>query len=517
MHEELHRLLQSTSKQGGQHIAIAAPRGHAKSTLITLMFVLWIACTERERFILLISDTKEKAAGFLRDIKQELENNQKLRQDFPKACELPGKRAAPRRWRENELEMRNGVLIAAAGAGQSLRGKRFKSARPGLIILDDIESNENTATAELREKMEDWLNRVVMNAGDKNTNIIMVGTILHFGSLLAKLTDDKKNGAWQGLIYRAVEQWSPRDDLWKHWSQLFHGHESYQELIGCNAAQRFFEDNQTDMLQDTQVLWPEKEDYHYLMLKREEIGEHRFSTEKQNEAVSLKDCYFHPDEMYFWDDEFPSPDELINHFVEKNLDWTIMAAVDPSLGKTETRHDYSAIIVILKCRNSDQHYVLDADIRKRKLDQLIKDIYEHVRLRQIHVVGIESNQFQEYFYDRFVLEGRIHAGGFRAKKIVNKVNKETRIYNLQPLIASGKIKFSRKHHLLLQQLREFPKGSHDDGPDALEMAVSLCREKQRMQTGELLAPSHCDHHDWHHVKKLARNRTLKALGYDPVE
>ena len=33
---------------------------------------------------------------------------------------------------------------------------------------------------------------------------------------------------------------------------------------------------------------------------------------------------------------------------------------------------------------------------------------------------------------------------------------------------------TRRHELLLDQLRCFPVGKHDDGPDALEMAVEAC-------------------------------------------
>ena len=32
--------------------------------------------------------------------------------------------------------------------------------------------------------------------------------------------------------------------------------------------------------------------------------------------------------------------------------------------------------------------------------------------------------------------------------------------------------------MLLDQLRQFPLGAHDDGPDALEMAVTLAITKQ---------------------------------------
>ncbi len=41
---------------------------------------------------------------------------------------------------------------------------------------------------------------------------------------------------------------------------------------------------------------------------------------------------------------------------------------------------------------------------------------------------------------------------------------------------NGTIKFSRAHHLLLEQARFFPWGKHDDGLDALEMAVRVAEQ-----------------------------------------
>ena len=58
---------------------------------------------------------------------------------------------------------------------------------------------------------------------------------------------------------------------------------------------------------------------------------------------------------------------------------------------------------------------------------------------------------------------------------MHSTDKVGRIKSLQPLIASGRIRFSKKHRLLLEQLRQFPKAAHDDGPDALEMAVAASR------------------------------------------
>ena len=54
----------------------------------------------------------------------------------------------------------------------------------------------------------------------------------------------------------------------------------------------------------------------------------------------------------------------------------------------------------------------------------------------------------------------------------NSTDKLGRIASLQPLITSGQVRLSRRHILLVDQLRHFPMGAHDDGPDALEMAVA---------------------------------------------
>jgi len=46
------------------------------------------------------------------------------------------------------------------------------------------------------------------------------------------------------------------------------------------------------------------------------------------------------------------------------------------------------------------------------------------------------------------------------------------------MISTGTLRFSRNHRLLLDQLRQFPEAAHDDGPDALEMAVSLVKSSR---------------------------------------
>lgn len=63
--------------------------------------------------------------------------------------------------------------------------------------------------------------------------------------------------------------------------------------------------------------------------------------------------------------------------------------------------------------------------------------------------------------------------------IHNQIKKIVRIRRLTPYLAKRQIRFkggSRGARLLVEQLRDFPNGDHDDGPDALEMAFRLAAE-----------------------------------------
>lgn len=63
--------------------------------------------------------------------------------------------------------------------------------------------------------------------------------------------------------------------------------------------------------------------------------------------------------------------------------------------------------------------------------------------------------------------------------IENRLNKMLRIRLIGKHLATGCIKFKRgspSAELLVEQLRDFPLGAHDDGPDALEMSIRLAEK-----------------------------------------
>ncbi|MDD5774740.1 MAG: hypothetical protein PHS64_02220, partial [Candidatus Omnitrophica bacterium] len=80
--EDLSKMLYEITARRGSKIAIAAPRGCAKSTIVSLEYVIYCICYKLENFIVIISSTDDQARGFLNDIKQELETNEQLIKDF---------------------------------------------------------------------------------------------------------------------------------------------------------------------------------------------------------------------------------------------------------------------------------------------------------------------------------------------------------------------------------------------------------------------------------------------------
>jgi predicted phage terminase large subunit-like protein len=472
MHEELYGLLEAHDARPGARLAVAAPRNSAKSTIVTLLYPLWSICRSRHRFIYLLSDTADKAADFLDHIKHELVHNARLIEDFPDVCEQ-GKRfpRAPR-WRANEIITANGIKVMAQGVNQNIRGRRHNETRPDLIIIDDAETRENTHTAEARAKLDEWFNKAILKAGTNQTQVFVVGTIQHYDSLLARLTNRVKSPLWESRIYRSVLSWSAHPELWQMWSALLHGREELDGATGVAAAQTYYERHREAMLEGTEVLWPETEDYLALMLMRESEGPASFDSEKQNEPVNPADCLFLEEAFQYWEDRWKDLQELVAA-VGKNASW--VGACDPSLGKSGRHADDSAIITLLRDASTGTLYVIDADIVRRKPDLIIEAILAYQRQRKYVKFAFESNQFQSVLADELTRRSNVEGLYMPVEPVNHTSDKLARIQSLQPLVRSGTLQFSRRHTVLLEQLRLFPKAAHDDGPDALEMAVAAAR------------------------------------------
>jgi len=519
MHLEVLDLLTGTTKSRGGRIAIAAPRGHAKSTLVSLAYVLWCLLYGHERFVVLISATKELAASHLASVRRELEENVLLQEDFP-ALAPAIRRRRRGKWRASDIELplmdpRTGqavsvldrqsrsratsparspatsparspatspdrepvevasVNLRAYGAGQRIRGVRNGPVRPSLIIVDDLESQEHVQHEDNRRKLRDWFDRTLLKLGQPDTNVIVVGTVLHRDSLLANLvgvgsSDARPAPGWTARVYKAIKSWSIRPELWKQWQSVYSGLELKDPSEGPARAEAFFQANREAMLEGTRVLWPTRESYEQLMIERFREGESAFAAEKLNEPIDPQLCLFAKCDLRYWDDTYPDVAALLG---SQPGPWRLYGACDPSLGKADG--DDSAVVCVLEHPRTRMLYVTAAEIGKRNPSELVALILNVMPGYNFQDFGVEVNQFQELLATQLEQAAERQRPNLPIKRIQSRGDKVARIKGLEPLVASGRIQFSRRHTKLVEQLRSFPTARHDDGPDALEMAVSL--------------------------------------------
>ncbi|MEO5357017.1 MAG: phage terminase large subunit [Nitrospirae bacterium YQR-1] len=460
--------VKGAATSGGTKEVDAAPRGNAKSTWTTLILPLWTTAFNARNFVLIVSDTTSQSEDFISFIKAELETNERLNQDFP---HITGEGKI---WRADTLITHNGVKIRGVGAGQKLRGMRHGSRRPDLVICDDLENDEAVMSVEQRRKLEDWFFKALMKIGQKDTIYIVVATVLHYDSLLSKLL--KKPG-WRGKKFKAIIRYS-KSKRWEEWENIFSS--GSPPLTGTESketaeimADAYFNTYKDEMLAGTEVLWPEVEDYYYLMKMRISDGPAYFDSEKQNEPINPEDCLFSEHWIQYYDDET----------LPKNA--PLYGVVDPSMGKKSKRHDPSAII----CGRfiNGILYITVADIERRHPDKIIEDILACHKKERFQLFGVESVAFQEFFKDTLIKEAHRQNLTLNVVEIRSGADKLLRIQTLQPWIKNGWIRFKKTQRTLIEQLVRYPLYDHDDGPDALEMLKSIVEQNSATAGYETIA------------------------------
>ena len=452
MHRWLAARLDGLWQSRGSKLNLLGPRGGAKSTLGTLAYVLRAAVERWEPYIWIVSDTRHQACAHLENVKAELIGNPLLAAEYPDAV---GQGPV---WRSGAVVLRNGVAIEAFGTGQRLRG----ASRPTLIVCDDLQNDGHIQSVLQRDHSRAWFHGTLMKAGTSRTNVVSLATALHREALAMEL---HQTPGWTSRIFRAVERWPDNMSLWQQWEAIYTdlARPDYQA-----AARAFYEQHRADMDAGAVLLWPEEEDLYTLMCMRVEGGRTAFEREKQNSPLQPDQCEW--PESYFdesiWFEAWPE------HLQVKTL------ALDPSKGSDARRGDYSAFVALGVDRQGILY--LEADLARRTTSQIVADGVEWYRRFQPDAFGVEANQFQELLGAEFEAEfQRQGLLGVRPWLLENRVNKLVRIRRLGPYLSARRVRLkagSASTRLLLEQLKEFPVGDHDDGPDAAEMAIRLAAE-----------------------------------------
>lgn len=435
----------------GTYLDQLAPRGSAKSTRATFVYPLYCICEGLEPYIVLSSDTSSQSEIFLQAISTELESNPRIEADYPHVF------GRGNVWRTDRLETRNGLCIEALGTGQKVRGRRWRQDRPSLVIMDDPQNRDHIVSPLKRERSWQWVVQDVMNAGSPTTNVIALGTALHREAIVYRL---QKTAKWQSRLWKAVIEWPERMDLWREWQTLL---QDWEDDNREAKALAFYEDHRDEMNAGAVVLWPQREPLYDLMLHRASIGSAAFEAEKQNNPVDPEACewpgdYFdYPD---FWYDQLPPEGLRIR-----------VMSLDPSKGKDAKVGDYSAWVMYSLDRNGRRY--VEADLGRRPVDVILDAGVDHAKRFRPDVIVLEENAFQDLLGP--LLMERLKKAGINTTVCgeTSTAAKVVRVRRLTQPLSERRLRFKRRSpgtQLLVDQMRDFPIGDHDDGPDALELA-----------------------------------------------
>lgn len=432
-------------KPYGLRFAIAAPRGFGKSTDVSIAFPIWCIVNNFKHFITIFSDAIELAETLVEAIKAELEENERLKQDFPDSSGI-GKV-----WKIGEIVSKNNIKVKAYGSGKRVRGVKHGTYRPDLTIIDDLENDTNVRSRKQRDKLEEWLDEAVENLGsvDDSMDILYIGTILHRDSVLARKL---KLGFWNPIKLKALVSYPENMHLWEEFTRIY-------KSLGDVDAHNFYLENKETMDKGAVLLW-DAVTLESLMRKRAKNPK-AFQKEQQNNPNSESQKF---DSAKF---------TKISHTQMPRLDYIYMyvdAKGDSDQG------DFCGILAAGLSLDTKKLYVFLSKQERIKGKAVVTKVVKLLNEMKVYMLGGDKNGG---FY---MLRDWIKDECFRQNVPVPIMkfthwteNKEDRMGELEFPIDDGDIVFVGEHPELFNQMDDFPEAEHDDLHDPLSAVYRMTK------------------------------------------
>ncbi|MFD9628665.1 phage terminase large subunit [Peribacillus muralis] len=466
IHAELAALLQDVSAGKFHRICWSMPRGHGKSMMLSNILPIYSFVYRTERFILIISEAEAQSQKFGEWVNDQLKHNARLRDVF-------GDDIAPNKSKghKDNVEMfDNGyTLLQCGGMGKRLRGIRYKSYRPTMVIGDDCESSQNTNTLELKQKNIDFWNKVIQPIGTPDTKFIYMGTLVANNSLLTHIME---RADYRSKLYSAITSYPDRSDLWDSFEEVYRNQENPSRM---EDAINFYETNKIEMDKGAATLWPERFPYHKLMMEKVNIGSRAFSSEFLNIGYDDENAIFKESDIQYFDDK-----DLFDQF-GRPVRLDVYQFWDIAVGKNQ-RSDYNAIVTIGRDNRTGVIYVLDAWAKKCPMHEALEIMFDKIVEYRPKIAGVETIQAQHEMFRQ--LQQIVNKRGVyhtKIKAVMPRGNKESRIESLEPIVENGAMRFKKNQRLLLEMLTQFGDHDHDDLPDALASVVSMSGGSKRQR------------------------------------
>jgi len=439
-HKEIYSLLLRDNPKWTKYDrlkVIQAPREHSKTTLVSLVYMLYNVLFKRKEFIVLICESFDQAQLILERARRELEDNPKIIKYFGRVGVKFGKDELGR-WRTNELITNTGIRIRARGAGQKIRSFISFHTRPDLTIIDDLESELNTNTPEQIIKTRHWFMRAVIPALDLiRGELVYIFTPTHHDCLGLRLMKDDN---WKSLYFDCYKDGD--NESVPLWPEKF-------PIRVLKKIKRNFE-NQGDltgwyMEYRGKVMSPEDE-----VFKREDfqVENYEYQSEEGQGFVQIADGKRHPVGTYVGVD---------------------LGGFGRSAGGDNT------VFAVGGCDPENNIRVLEYRRGRYQPDEVINFFFQINSVYNRPVFSVETNAFQTLLFNELRREMAKRNQWLTILETHETQNKEARIRSLQPRFRAKTIYVRPEMTSFMEEFIQFPKARHDDVPDAFQKLVRVAQ------------------------------------------
>jgi phage terminase large subunit-like protein len=409
---------------------LLAPRGHGKSTILTVAFTLHRVLTDPDLRLLICSNTQAQAQAFLREIRHHLEKNPRLLARWGRLRGRP--------WNESELGAfsrlhgRKEATITVSGFEGPIIARHYDG-----IVLDDVVDEAAAASRHMRERIFTWYYKELLPTLEPHGELHVLGTRYHPDDLYGRLIA----GGLPTRVDRAILAGEPE-----------------------------------------RALWEDKFPLALLRAKREEAGPGIFNAQYQNDVTALQGAVFRPEWIVLR--ELPRVDAERRKY----------QGVDLAIGTGERHDFFAHVTVLEYEPGHYQVVGAHQDrLSFEDQFRAIRALYAlHDRPRTpVARIGVEANAYQEAMAQRLRGEALPVASIVQTR---DKLTRALRLQGLfqtgricfppRPPTWGRAPRLTGPHPAapaaamseLQEQLLTFPDGDHDDLVDALEIAIRVASQ-----------------------------------------
>ena len=447
--ENIHGKIFDLIDSSANKVAIAAPRGYGKTSVVGLAYIARWILFNKTGFVCYINKSHDAASLQTENLRRELVTNKVIRSFFGSIKTSNVKTSEFEEVFSKKAWVAYDTLVWPRGAGQQVRGVLFRNDRPGLIVIDDLEDPQKVENEEIRKSWYEWLYADVIKAVPRihrNWKIVYIDTLKHEDSVLQKLLNSPE---WESVRLEACD-----DDL----------NPTAPEFMGKETIEKEWQEHvdagQTDV----------------------------FYRELRNLPISTKDSTFRTEYFNYYNIHPTKPKkendlDLLESDLSMSNDIETVILVDPA--KTVKAHSAeSAIICVGISVTSARLYIRDCISEKLYPDELYDAIFAAANRYNAHVIGIEETSLNEFI--KQPIKNEMFRRGLFFELVWLKprggMKKELRIKELVPYYRNGLIYHNASCQgikRLEQQLLMFPRSALWDLMDCEAYIIPLLESGER--------------------------------------